>query len=67
MDKYIETLKKLHIKGIINEKELKEKFEEYKKKNPTEFEKQVEKAINEIMDDGYVRKTFNRIYKEKQK
>ena len=54
-DKYIKTLNKLCIKGMITEEEMKQKIEEYNFK----------KAILETMDDGYVRKTFNRIYKEK--
>jgi hypothetical protein len=56
VDKYIETLKKLCIKGIITEEELKQKIEEYNFK----------KAILETMDNGYVKKTFNRIYNEKK-
>lgn len=64
-DKYNETLHKLFLKGIINEKQLIEKMENRRK--PTEFEMQVNKAILESMDDGYVKKTFNRIYKDKQK
>ena len=57
MDKYIKTLNKLCIKGMITEEELKQKIEEYNFK----------KAILETMDNGYVRKTFDRIYNEKKK
>ena len=67
MDKYIETLKKLYIKGIINEDELKEKYKMYKMKNPTNFEKQVELVIQEVVDDGYIKKTIERIFQENKK
>ena len=33
----------------------------------TEFEMNVEKAIQEITDNGYIKKTAERIYKEKRK
>ncbi len=63
-DKYAEMLYKLFLKGIIDEEQLEEKMENRKN---TEFEKDVEKAIKEVMEEGYVKKTVERIFKEKRK
>lgn len=69
MDKYTKTLHKLYIKGMIDEDALKIKIAEAnKKKNQkTEFELEVERIIKEVVDDGYVKKTVERIFKEKNK
>ena len=56
-DKYIQTLKKLCVKGMITEEELKQKIWEYN----------IKKAMLEAMDGGYVKKTVERIFKEKNK
>ena len=64
-DKYNEMLYKLYLKGIIDEEQLEEKMEQREKQ--TEFETNVNKAILEIMEEGYIKKTIERIFKEKNK
>ena len=46
-NRYIETLNKLHIKGIISKAELEQK--------------KIEKAIKEVVDKGQIKQTQNRI------
>jgi DNA-binding transcriptional regulator YhcF (GntR family) len=61
-DKYEKMLYKLFLKGMIDEETLEEKMEERKNKK---FEEDVNKAILEVMEGGYVKKTMARIYAEK--
>jgi hypothetical protein len=65
MDNCNKTLRKLFIKGIIDKETLIAKMEE--RNNITEYEKNVNKAILEVMDGGYVKKAVERIWKEKNK
>ena len=61
-DRYNKLLYKLFLKGIIDEEMLEKMMEEREK--ATKFEKNVEKAIIEVMEESYVKKNFARIYKE---
>ncbi len=62
-DKYNKMLYKLFLKGIIDEEQLEEKM---KNRKNMEFEADVNRAILEATEDGYVKRTFNRIYNEKK-
>lgn len=64
-EKYNKMLYKLFLKGIITEEVLVEKMEERKKS--AKFEEDVNKAILEVMEDGYIQKTMERIWQEKNK
>jgi hypothetical protein len=55
-DKYIETLHKLYIKGMINKEQLEEKIEQWKNKTEVTLE---------TTDNGYVKEAMERIVKEK--
>ena len=67
MSRYEETLRKLYIKGVIDKETFVQKMEEHNQKKYAEFQTNVNRAILEAMDNGYVKKTFERIYKEKNK
>ena len=63
-EKYNKMLYKLFLKGIITEEKMVEKMEERKKS--TKFEEDVDKAIFEVMKEGYIHKTMERIWKGKK-
>ena len=67
MNKYEETLRKLYIKGVIDKESFMHKMKENDQKKYTKFEENVNRAIIETTDDGYVKKTVERIFKEKRK
>lgn len=65
MDAYIKTLNKLYIKGIIDEKELKQKIEEWENKKEADFETMVTSCIDEAVKNGEIGRMITRIYKQK--
>ena len=65
MDAYIKTLNKLYNKGMINEKELKQKIEEWEIKKETDFEIMVTSCIDEAVKNGEIGKMITRICEQK--
>ena len=59
---YKKILFELYLKGMIDEDTLEEKMEEINRK---EFEEDVNKAINEIKVEDYVKEAIKRIYSER--
>ena len=59
---YKKILFELYLKGMIDEDTLEEKMEEINRK---EFEEDINKAINEIKVEDYVKEAIKRIYSER--
>lgn len=65
-DKLTKVLNRLYIEGKISKEDREKMMKEIPNKR-NDFEEQVNKAVQEVMDDGYVKKTIERIFKQKRK